>query len=205
MQKLAADAAVEADPAGDVLDVGADPFAQVGDLVDKGDLGREKGVGGVFDQFGSLDVGEQHRRLAQIERPIELAHDLPGAVAVGADHHAVGTHEILDRRALAQKFRVRGDVEITARADPAQDRGDLSPGADRHRRFGHDDRIAAGSGLGQRPADLRGGGKDIAEVGVPVAAPRRGADSDEHRIGPIDRRQKLGGKGQPPRRRVGRH
>ncbi len=66
MQKLAADAAIEADPLGHVLDIGADPFAQIGDLVDKGDLGREEGVGGVFDQFGGLDVGKQHRRFEQI-------------------------------------------------------------------------------------------------------------------------------------------
>ena len=55
MQELAADAAVEADAAGDVLDIGADRLAQIGDLVDEGDLGREKGVGGVFDQLGGLE------------------------------------------------------------------------------------------------------------------------------------------------------
>ena len=45
MQELAADAAVEADAARHVLHVGADLLAQVGDLVDEGDLGREEGVG----------------------------------------------------------------------------------------------------------------------------------------------------------------
>src|SRR5262249_48503828 len=55
MQKLAADATVEPDAAGDVLDIAAHPFAQIGDLVDKGDLGGEKGVGRVFDQFGGGD------------------------------------------------------------------------------------------------------------------------------------------------------
>jgi len=50
MKKLAADAAVEPDAAGDVLDVGANPFAQIGDLVDKGDLGGEKGICRVFDR-----------------------------------------------------------------------------------------------------------------------------------------------------------
>ena len=55
MQEFAADAAVEADAAGDVLDIGADRLAQIGDLVDEGDLGREKGVGRVFDQLGGFD------------------------------------------------------------------------------------------------------------------------------------------------------
>ena len=52
VQELRADAVVEADAARDVLHVGADLLAEVGDLVDEGDLRREKGVGGVFDQLG---------------------------------------------------------------------------------------------------------------------------------------------------------
>ena len=36
--------------------------AQIGDLVDEGDLGGEKGVGRVFDQLGGAPVGEQDRR-----------------------------------------------------------------------------------------------------------------------------------------------
>src|SRR5262245_17468612 len=39
VQELAADAAIEADAAGDVVHVGADLLADVGDLVDEGDLG----------------------------------------------------------------------------------------------------------------------------------------------------------------------
>ena len=56
MKELAADAAVEADALSDVLNVGADLLAQIGDLVDEGDLGGEEGVGRVFDQFGGLDA-----------------------------------------------------------------------------------------------------------------------------------------------------
>ena len=55
MQELAADAAVEAHAARHLLHVGADPLAQVGDLVDEGDLGREEAVGGVLDQLGRLE------------------------------------------------------------------------------------------------------------------------------------------------------
>ena len=51
MQELAADAVVEADAARDLLDIGADALAQVRDLVDEGDLGREEGVAGIFDQL----------------------------------------------------------------------------------------------------------------------------------------------------------
>ena len=62
MQELRADAIVEPDAARDLLHVGADFLAQIGDLVDEGDLGREEGVGGIFDQLGGAPVGEQDRR-----------------------------------------------------------------------------------------------------------------------------------------------
>jgi hypothetical protein len=127
MEKLAADAAVEPDAAGDVLDIAAQRLAQIGDLVDEGDLGGEKGVGRVFDQLGGGDIGEQHRRLDQIERPVELAQHRTRPLAGGADHHPVGAHEIGDRRALAQKLRVGGDVEAVGRPGAAQDRGTSSP------------------------------------------------------------------------------
>jgi hypothetical protein len=39
-------------PLRDLLDIGADLLAQVGDLVDEGDLHREEGVAGIFDQLG---------------------------------------------------------------------------------------------------------------------------------------------------------
>ena len=52
MQKFRADALVEADAVRDVLDIGADLLAQIGDLVDEGDLGRQKGIGGIFDELG---------------------------------------------------------------------------------------------------------------------------------------------------------
>src|SRR3546814_5561454 len=42
VQELAADAPVEADAAGDVVHVGADLLAEIGDLVDKGDLRSEE-------------------------------------------------------------------------------------------------------------------------------------------------------------------
>ncbi len=49
MQEFRPDAIVHADAARHVLDIGADFLAEIGHFVDEGDLGREKGVGGVFD------------------------------------------------------------------------------------------------------------------------------------------------------------
>ena len=62
VEEFRADAVVEADAARDVLHVGAGLLAQVGDLVDEGDLGGEEGVGGVLDELGRAPPGEQQRR-----------------------------------------------------------------------------------------------------------------------------------------------
>ena len=89
-------------------DVGADLLADVGDLVDEGDLGREEGVRGELDHLGGGDVGA-HDLAA--ERPVERC-DLVGGplvAGVGADHHPVGVQEVLDRRALLEELRA-GDV-----------------------------------------------------------------------------------------------
>ena len=59
MQEFRADAVVEPDAARDVLDVGADLLAEIGDLVDEGDLGGEEGVGGIFDQLGGAPAGDR--------------------------------------------------------------------------------------------------------------------------------------------------
>ena len=60
MQEFAADAVVEADAAGNLLDVAADLLAQIGDLVDEGDLGGEERVRSIFDEFGGAPGGEEN-------------------------------------------------------------------------------------------------------------------------------------------------
>jgi hypothetical protein len=166
-------------PLGHGLDIGADPFAQGGDLVDEGDLGRQKGVGRVFDHLGRFQPGVDHREFAQEQRAVDLGHHLAGAVAFHPHHHPVGAHEVVDRRALAQELGVRGHVEFGGGVGRAQHLGHLAVGADRHRRLGHHHGIA-----GQRPPDLFGGGHHIGQVGVAVAAAGGGADGDEHRPAP---------------------
>ena len=47
-----------ADAARDLLHVGADLLAEVRDLVDEGDLSRQEGVRGVFDELGGAAAGE---------------------------------------------------------------------------------------------------------------------------------------------------
>ncbi len=54
MQELVPDPAIKPHPPGDLLYIGAHFFTQGCDFIDKGDLGRKKGIGRVFDHFGQL-------------------------------------------------------------------------------------------------------------------------------------------------------
>ena len=90
VQELGPDAVVEADAARDVLDVGVDRLAQVGDLVDEADLDREEGVGGIFGQLGGPPAGEQDRRLVEEQRPVDFAQHLARLLVLGADDDPVG-------------------------------------------------------------------------------------------------------------------
>jgi len=200
VQELVADPAVEAHALGHVLDVGAGAFAERRDLVDEADLGGEEGVGRVLDHLGGLERRVDDGKVAQEERTVDIAHDAAGAAVLGADDDAVGAHEVVDRRALAQEFGVRGDVEIGLRAGAADHLGHLAVGADGDGGLGDDDRVA-----GQRLPDLLGRGHHVAEVGMAVAAPRGGADGDEDRGGAIDGGGQVGGEAEPARRDVAGH
>ncbi len=192
MEEFSADAPVQADAARHVLHIAADLLAQIGHLVDEGDLGGEEGVGGVFDQLGAFAAGEQDRRLVQIERAVDLPHHLPRPVAVAADDDAVGPPEILDRRSLAQEFGVRGHVELRLGIAVADDLLDLAAGADRHGRFGHHHGVAV-----ERRGDLARRRIDIGEVGMAVAAAAGRAHRDEDGVGAGDRGTDIGLEFQP--------
>ena len=101
-------AVVQAHPPRDLGHVGADLLADVGDLVDEADLGGEEGVGGELDHLGAGDVGADDRRA---ERLVGGGDRVGGPLVarLGADHDAVGLHEVLDRGALAQELGA-GDV-----------------------------------------------------------------------------------------------
>ena len=72
MQELGPDPVVHADAARDVLHISDHLFAKVGDFVDEGDLGRQKSVGGVFDEFGRAPIDKDRGGWLRFERPINL-------------------------------------------------------------------------------------------------------------------------------------
>ena len=88
--------------------------------------------------------------------------------------------EVGDRRAFAQEFGVGSDRD-SVDALFAEDFLDLVAGADGDGRFGDDD----GPGF-DHLGELAHRVEHKSEVGMAVAAPRRGADRDEHRFGAFD-------------------
>ena len=192
MQELLADAVVEADALGDVLNVGADFLAEVRHLVDEGDLDGKEGVGGVLDELGCAARCVDQRRLVQEQRTIEFAHDFAGLFAVGADHHAVRALEVADGGALAQEFGVRDDGEFCVRVGLADDVLDLIARANRNCRLGDDDGEAV-----HVLCDLLGRGVDIRQVGMAIAAARGGPHRDEDGVRVADRVRRVQREGQP--------
>ena len=139
-------------------------------------------------------------RLVEIERAIDFAHHLAGAFGIAAHHHPVGAAEILQRRTFAQEFRIGRHVELGIGALLADDLFHLAAGADRHGGFGHHHGIA-GQGVG----DFLGGGEDIGQIGMAVAAAAGRAHRDEHGLRVRHRGLQIGGEGQAAGLGVDRH
>jgi glycine/D-amino acid oxidase-like deaminating enzyme len=108
--------------------------------------------------------------------------------------------EVTDRCTLAQEFRIGGHHHVGRRIGFMDQPLDFVPGADRHRRFGDHN----GEAL-ERRCDFARRGMNVAQIGMAVAASRRRADGNEHRVGRRDRCSQIGGKIQPPGLHIGSH
>ena len=108
--------------------------------------------------------------------------------------------EVADGGAFAQEFRVRHHRAIAIGPGLADDALDFVAGAHGHRRFGDDHGEAV-----ERARDLARRVIDETQIGVAVAAPRRRADRDEHRVGGANRGRQLRAEFEPSGARVDRH
>ena len=88
-----------------LVDVRAVEIAHARHLVHERDARREHGVRRVLAQLGAGAVHHHDRRAGAREGRVELLHDLGAARVVGADDHAIGPQEIVDRRALLEELR----------------------------------------------------------------------------------------------------
>ena len=192
MQKLRTNAVVEADAARHVLDVGAHLLAQIGNLVDEGNLGGEKGVCRVLDQLGRSPRCIQHRCSIEVKRPVELSHYFFGAAMLGSHHNPVRMLEVADCRTFAKKLGIGHNSKIGSRIDLVDDAFDLVAGANRDRRFGNHN-----GKTGQRGCDLTGRSVDEVEISVTIATTRGRAHGDEYCLGRPYRLGEVGRKVEP--------
>jgi hypothetical protein len=176
-------------PLGDLLHVRARGLADVGDGVDVGNFQREKGIGGVLDEFGGIDVGDDDRR---VERRVNFLHRRHGPLRADADDHPVGLHQIADGKTFAQKFGIADHVKFhLGRAIAFDGFGDLFAGLDRHGAFVHDNFISRHGG-GNVARDFF----DEAQIHRTVRLRRRG-HGDENHVGFLDALGGAAGERQP--------
>ncbi len=168
MKELRADAVVEPHAARDVLHIGTDLLAQIGDFVDERDLRREEGIRGVFDQLCRTPADIEDGSGVQVKRPLNLREHSTRTRIVSADDNAIGMLEILYRGALTQKLGVGSHRQFGVRAHFAQDALDLIAGANRHSRFGDDDG-RSGNARGNLAHRL----VDETQIGISIAPARR--------------------------------
>ena len=198
MKELRSNPSVHTNPSGDVLDVSTDLFAKVGHLVDEGDFHRQKGVGGIFDQFRGTAAGEQHRGFVQKQRAINLSHYATSPVVIGADNDPVRMLKVLDCGTLAQEFRVGGYCEFHPQIGFGQDPFNFVSGSNRDSRLSDNDRIILQAG-----ANFLSDGIDVGQVGMTVAAAAGSSDCDKDHGGPSDPFGQISGESQPPSLDVG--
>ena len=200
MQELLANAPVEPHAACDVLHVGTKLVAQVRDLVDECDLGREKGVGRVLGEFGRLETSHHHRRFHEEQWTVQLAQDRLGARRFASDHHAIGTHEVADRRALTQELRVRCHINVGLGVGVANQLRHPPPGAHGDRALRDHDGVAA-----QRLGHINCGLLDKPEIGVPIAAAAWRAYREKHGVRPAHGGWQIGREAQTTRPHTAGH
>src|SRR5262249_29657155 len=110
-QKLKADARVVADAATNVINVRPNPFAEIGHLIDKTDLGGQHGVGHVLGHLRTLRRHDKKRSLGAQERRVEFVQYVGDFLAAHAYDYTIGPHEVIDGCAFLKELRVAGNVD----------------------------------------------------------------------------------------------
>src|SRR2546429_356415 len=112
---------------GHFLDVCAYFFAKIGDHVGVTDFQREERIGGVLDELGAVDGGDEEfgfaaRRAGSVvhraaetffeNRAVDFAELRGGGGILDADNNPVRMEKIRDGGAFAKKFRIGDDPEF---------------------------------------------------------------------------------------------
>ena len=103
-----------------LFDVRAHALGDVGELVHETDLGGEHGVRRVLGELRGADVHHDEPVVIADKGFIQRAHELRGTRIVSADHHAIGLHEVRNRRALLEELRIGHHVELDLGLAPGE-------------------------------------------------------------------------------------
>ena len=175
MKEFRPDAPIHAETPRHVLDIGANPFAQIGHFIDERDLCRKKPVGRVLDQLRRLAVGAENGDVTKTQGSVELRQTPPRCVARHPEYNPVRAQEILDGGTLAKEFRVGRHIKIPSddqvRTLGRQDGLDPPCRPNRNRRLGYNQGGAAGI---EYAGQLTAGGFQRAEIRVSAVRPPRG-------------------------------
>jgi hypothetical protein len=106
LQIAGTDAFIEANSPGHDTNAGIDLLAEFSHLVDMGDLGGEKSVCGILDQFGRPSVGQQNAFLLDADAAIEFRQARGSEIALRTDNDVVGLEKILHRSTGPQELRI---------------------------------------------------------------------------------------------------
>src|SRR5208337_2809567 len=100
INKTVADPAVTAYADPYFIDIGAYPFADIGDLVHKGYLCRQHCISRIFSHLGASDVHCNQPLMVLGKRPVKFFYLLKGVSIIRAYHDPVRPHEVLNCRAF---------------------------------------------------------------------------------------------------------
>src|SRR5215204_3068352 len=100
MEEFISDPAIHAHCPRHIMNVTTNLVAEVGDLVDERDFRGQKRVGGILRQFCRLQRSYDYWCFNQIERAVKIPHDGDGLLISASYQNPVGSHKIINRRAL---------------------------------------------------------------------------------------------------------
>ena len=200
VDELIADPGIRSDALAHGFDIGANTVREAGELVHQTDPRCQHDVGGVLGQFRGPNIHVQEFVVIAIEWRIESFQQPGRVLVVAADDHAVGFHEVRDRRAFLEKFGVRdhGKVNVDAAIvqfglDGLSHRFGGSHGNGGFARHHGGTLQVFADGFGDRPHVLQVHGSVIAR-GCP--------DGHEYDVGVDDAPSRVRRKGQSARRGV---
>ena len=106
IEKFRPDAGIGADPPTHIVDVGTNPFAEIGHLVHERNTCRQHSVGGILDHFGRGNIREKHPVAGHHEGLVKKFHRSFGTSAFRTHDDTVWCHEIGHGTSFFQEFGV---------------------------------------------------------------------------------------------------